>query len=281
MPSTSARLLVAATPLGNPGDLSPRAAAAIAEADLVLAEDTRRTGILCKTLDIDAARFTSLNEHNEAGRIPIVLDLLRQGKRVVLVSDAGTPLVSDPGYRLVSACREAGIEVSPLPGPSAITAALSACGLPPQPFAFLGFLPRSRGEAARVLQTFGETGATLVFFERKSRLCATLALAADILGERDACLARELTKTHEEFILGSLRELAELPEQKGELTVVVGPPAKDAAASEAEADAALAAEAEAGGKPREIAKRAARRCPGWSAKQLYARLTPTDKGDTR
>ena len=174
-------LFIVATPLGNLGDLSPRAAEVLGRCALVLAEDTRHTGLLCKRLGIEAARFVSLHEHNEEARLGLVLDVLGRGEDAALVSDAGTPLLADPGYRLVAAAREAGFTVSPVPGPSAVTAALSASGLPPMPFAFLGFAPRKDAERRRFFEVWAGQPATLVFFERKSRLEGTLAVAAQVL----------------------------------------------------------------------------------------------------
>ncbi|EPR41681.1 Ribosomal RNA small subunit methyltransferase I [Desulfovibrio sp. X2] len=269
----AAGLYVVATPIGNAADLSPRAAGVLAGADMILAEDTRRAGLLLKRLGIAGNRFVSFHDHNEAERLPQVLGHLRAGGSAALVSDAGTPLLSDPGYRLVGACREEGIRVSPVPGPCSFVAALSAAGLPPQPFVFLGFLPRSAGDVRKTLAPFAALPATLAFFERKSRLAASLGLAHEVLGERTVCVARELTKVHEEFILGELSALArDCPDVLGEITVLVGPPRAPGEASEDDIEAVLAEEAARGGKPREVARRAAARLPGTTAKELYGRL---------
>jgi 16S rRNA (cytidine1402-2'-O)-methyltransferase len=266
-------LWTVAVPLGNDQDLSPRAAAVLGRAGLVLAEDTRRAGLLLSRLGIAAQGFLSLHDHNEEARIERVLALLDSGAEVALVSDAGTPLLSDPGFRLARACRAAGHRVAPVPGPSAITAALSAAGLPPQPFTFLGFLPRKAGEARGLLEKFGRLGCTLVLFERKDRVRKTLEAAAAVLGPREFCLARELTKDHEEFIVGRLDELDGLEfTELGEFTVVLGPAEVPAAASEEELAAALREEAAAGGKPREVVRRVLSRVTGWSSKAVYARL---------
>ncbi len=262
-----------ATPLGNPGDLSQRAREVLASAGLVLAEDTRRAGLLFSRLGIPARGFVSLFEHNEEQRVGMVVEALTQGRDVALISDAGTPLLSDPGFRLVRACRERGLRVSPVPGPSAAVAALCASGLPPQPFAFLGFAPRSAGDVRRFFEPYARMALTLVFFERKSRLAATLALAADVLGQREFCIAREMTKDHEEFIAGRLDDLSALPgELLGEITVVLGPPEGVQAVGEDEMLAVLGREQALGGKPREVARRVAAACPGWSAKAVYERL---------
>ncbi len=271
-------LYVVATPLGNLGDLSPRAAEVLAGADVVLAEDTRRAGILFKSLGIPAHGFVSFHEHNEDGRLAQVLDALRAGRSVALVSDAGTPLLSDPGFTLVRACREAGLPVVPVPGPSAPLTALMACGLPPQPFTFLGFLPRKDGERRRLLERHAGPGATLVFFERKSRLMDSLRAAAEVLGPREVCIARELTKVHEEFIVGRLGSIGEADVPLlGEFTVVVGPPSGEAATLDEDAlRGILREERRAGGKPRDVARRAAARAPGWTTGAAYELLRNLD-----
>ncbi|MGE4292772.1 MAG: 16S rRNA (cytidine(1402)-2'-O)-methyltransferase [Desulfovibrio sp.] len=267
-------LYVVATPLGHAEDLSPRAARVLGEADLVLAEDTRRSGLLFARLGIvrkDGLGFTSFHEHNEEQRTPAVLERLLSGQSVALVSDAGTPLMSDPGYRLVRACREAGVRVRPVPGPSAPLAALSACGLPPYPFSFLGFPPRKGSQAERFFAAHRDTGATLVFFERKSRLRESLEAAHQALGDREFCIARELTKDYEEFLHGRLAGLADMDlELRGEITVVIGPPAADERSGAGEVERVLAEESLAGGKPKEVARRVAARVRGWTAKEVYA-----------
>jgi len=261
---------IVATPLGNARDLSPRAAEVLGAAGVVLAEDTRRTGLLLKTLDITANRLVSFHEHNEEDRLPQVLAWLAAGEDVALVSDAGTPLLADPGYRLVRAAREAGYTVHPVPGPSAILAALSAAGLAPYPFSFLGFPPRAPSEARELFVRFGATGASLVFFERKNRLADTLAVALDALSDRDCVICRELTKTFEEFLPGRLSDFAGRDlELLGEVTVVVGP-GEARRSGEAEVLAVLAEEAALGGKPKDVARRAVSRLSGWTAKELYA-----------
>jgi len=273
-------LWVVATPLGNAGDLTPRAREILGRAGLVLCEDTRRAARLFADQGIAAARTLSLFDHNEEGRVPQVLAFLEQGGEAALISDAGTPVLSDPGYLLVRACLEAGHAVRPAPGPSAVMAALCASGLAPQPFAFLGFLPRKPGDVRLALARFAPAGCSLVFFERKDRLAKSLSLALDVLGERDCVVARELTKTHEEFLRGRLSELAALDrELLGEITVVVGPPLEAATADPDEVERVLAQEARAGGKPREVARRAAARLPGASAKALYALLRPAQGGE--
>ncbi|MFW5486939.1 MAG: 16S rRNA (cytidine(1402)-2'-O)-methyltransferase [Desulfovibrio sp.] len=273
MPLTSPRLWVVATPLGNPGDLSPRAKDILQQADVVLAEDTRRAGLLFQRLGLKAKGFVSFFEHNEEGRVQSVVNWLESGKDVALISDAGTPLLSDPGYRLVRACREKGLDVSPVPGPSAPMAALSACGLPPYPYTFLGFLPRSDKAVKSTLGEFAHIRTTLVFFERKSRLQSTLGLALEALGNRPCAICRELTKEHEEFILGKLDEMAgDEREYLGEITVVIAPPDRDEKLDEDALDELIAEESEAGGKPKAIARRVADRSLGWTAKAVYERM---------
>ena len=292
-PPLAPGLYVVATPIGNDADLSPRAHDVLSRADVVLAEDTRRAGLLFQRLGIERAvgeggrkGFMSLHEHNEAGRIPQVMEMLAQGRSVALISDAGTPVLADPGYRLVRACRLSGLTVAPVPGPSAPAAALSACGLPPAPYTFFGFLPRQKGDLKRLLARHAATKATLVFFERKDRLAATLALAAQALGDREFAICRELTKHYEEFILGRLGALGAVPlDLLGEVTVVIGPevlggiPAEGASddgendgPDALNVDALLAEEKTRGGKPREVARRVAERVPGLSVKEAYELL---------
>ena len=224
MSLTSPKLWVVATPLGNPGDLSPRAREVLEGADMVLAEDTRRAGLLCQRCGVKAKRFMSFHDHNEESKLDEVLGLLNGGRTLALISDAGLPLVADPGYRLVRACRAAGIPVSVVPGPSAPVTALAGSGIAPQPFAFLGFLPRSRSDQEKTLAPFANLALTLIFFERKDRLSETLSVAHAVLGPRELCIARELTKTHEEYLLGRLEDgVPAGVELLGEITVVVGP----------------------------------------------------------
>ncbi|MFV0421167.1 16S rRNA (cytidine(1402)-2'-O)-methyltransferase [Oleidesulfovibrio sp.] len=269
MLSSSPSLFVVATPLGNLGDFSPRAREVLAGADIVLAEDTRRTANLLRSAGIEA-RLVSCHDHNEAQRIPEMLDAMRDGKKLALVSDAGTPLFSDPGYRLVRAAREAGLSVSAVPGPSAPLCALAASGIAPQPFTFLGFAPRKQSEQKTFFEAFAHAPTTLIFFERKNRLHATLKTAYDTLGPRELCVARELTKAHEEFILCRLEEYQNIPEDLlGEITVVVGPPEQEATLDAEAIQTIIADEMRLGGKPREVARRVADRAPGWSVKEIY------------
>ena len=226
----SGRLILVATPIGNLDDLSPRARQAFEEADLVLCEDTRRTGRLLAGLGLDK-RLMSLHEHNEKVRLTPLMEMLREGAVLALASDAGTPLVSDPGFLLVRRAVAEGIAVDHRPGPSAVLAALVLSGLPPYPFTFAGFPPRKRGKRRRFYQSLAGLEHTLVLFESPHRLLASLDDAAVALGNRPAALGRELTKLHQEVLHGrilALREaLAARPALKGEFTLVVAPPEGD------------------------------------------------------
>ena len=226
MARVTGRLQVVATPIGNLADLSERAREALAEADLIAAEDTRHTGALLKAMGL-ATPLLSLHEHNESRRVPALLARLAQGERVALVSDAGTPLLSDPGYELVRAAVAAGYEVSAIPGPSAVTAALAVAGLPTDRFCFEGFLPARPRERRAALEALAHERRTLVFFEAPHRIAAALTDMAAVLGpERAAVVARELTKAHETIYRGTMRELAarattEANFARGEITLVV------------------------------------------------------------
>src|SRR3954468_21254095 len=222
---TTGRLLIAATPLGQPSDASARLVQTLANADLIAAEDTRRIRTLARALEVTpAGRIVSLFDANEASRVPSLVGDIEAGATVLLVSDAGMPLISDPGYRLVAACIEAGAPVQCLPGPSAVTTALAVSGLPSERFCFEGFAPRKHAARAAWLKTLAAEARTCVFFESPRRLGATLKDAADALGpERKAVVCRELTKTHEEIVRGTLAELAEwaCDGVLGEITVVL------------------------------------------------------------
>lgn len=270
---------IVATPLGNLGDLSPRARQTLEDADLILAEDTRRAGHLLQLAGIGGKRFLSLHEHNEESRIDEVLALVSQGMQVAVVSDAGTPLIADPGYRLVAACRRHDVAVVPVPGPCAPIAALMASGLPPYPFVFLGFLPRKAGDARSLLARYADFGTTLVFFERKNRVRATLSLAHEILGEREFCLARELTKKHEQFINGRLGQALDLADELlGEVTVVLGPPAAVLPTAQDEVLALTRALMREGMRPRDAARTVRERTHGWSVKRIYELIVEQDEG---
>jgi 16S rRNA (cytidine1402-2'-O)-methyltransferase len=251
-------LRLVATPIGNLEDVTGRALRVLREADLVLAEDTRRTRVLLDRYGI-AARPRSLHAHNEAAREREVLEALAAGRDVALVSDAGTPLVSDPGERLVAAALAAGHRVEAVPGPSAVLAALAASGLPAAPFAFLGFLPRRTGERDALLRGWRDRPETLVLFESPRRLGGALRALAAALGDRPAAVARELTKLHEEIARGPLSALAERFAEgaRGEVTIVIGGAKAGTSVDEApgeSVDERIAALAAQGLHAREIAR---------------------------
>ena len=217
-------ILLAATPIGDVRDASPRVIAALEEADVVAAEDTRRALALASRLGIKlGGRLIALHDHNEAEKAAGIVESARGGARVVFVSDAGMPTVSDPGFRLARAAIDAGVPLSVLPGPSAPLVALALSGLPSDRFAFEGFLPRKDGEATRYLQDLATDPHTLIFFESPRRAAATLSRMAEVLGgDRRAALCRELTKDYEEVRRGTLGELAEGADNiLGEVTIVV------------------------------------------------------------
>jgi 16S rRNA (cytidine1402-2'-O)-methyltransferase len=266
-------LYLVATPIGNLEDVSLRALKVLEAAELVLAEDTRRTRVLLDRHNIPA-KPVSLHAHNEAGRVSQVLAVLDGGGDVALVSDAGTPLISDPGDRLVDAALEAGHSVVPIPGASALLAALAASGLPAVPFTFVGFLPRRSGECDRALESLRDRRDTLIFFESPRRIAKTLERLKEAFGERQACVARELTKMHEEFARGSLSELAERFAEgaRGECTLVVeGASATAAVLTEDELDAAIRARVATGQSPREISDQLAQ-SSGLPKREIYARV---------
>ena len=276
MPSNSPSLWVVATPLGNHGDLSPRAREVLETVDTVLAEDTRRTGLLLKSTGVTAKKLVSFHDHNEEAKAPGIIAAMEEGHIFAVVSDAGMPLFSDPGYRLVKLAREHGIKVSVVPGPSAPLTALAASGIAPQPFTFVGFPPRKTSDQKKLFEEFSALRSTLVFFERKNRLAATLKTAFEVLGPRELCVARELTKLHEEFILGRLEKHDEIPEDLlGEITVVIGPPESNGKTSEAELRTLIAEETELGGKPKEIARRVKEEATGWTVKAIYQFMQDT------
>ncbi len=236
-------LYITATPIGNAADITLRALNVLKFCDAIVAEDTRVTSRLLAIHGISRPLLV-YNDHNAASMRPKLLQRLKDGARLALVSDAGTPLVSDPGHKLVKAVQAAGIPVFPLPGASAVLAALTISGLPSEKFLFAGFLPPKSGERKTALERLRPIGATLIFFESAQRLAGTLADMTDILGERDAVIARELTKLHEEIRRGPLAELAnfyrDAAPPKGEITLVIGPPAAEDAPDTARIDALLA-----------------------------------------
>ncbi|MCV7284443.1 16S rRNA (cytidine(1402)-2'-O)-methyltransferase [Mycolicibacterium wolinskyi] len=222
---TPGKLLIGATPLGQPSDASARLVTALKSADIIAAEDTRRIRSLAQALEVTPrGRVLSFFDQNEASRVPGLIDDIASGATVLVVSDAGMPLINDPGYRLVGACIEAGLPVSCLPGPSAVTTALAVSGLASDRFCFEGFSPRKHAARMTWLRTLAAEQRTCVFFESPRRLAETLRDAVDALGPaRRAVVCRELTKTHEEIVRGTLEELAEWAADGvlGEITVVL------------------------------------------------------------
>ena len=265
-------LFVVATPIGNLGDISPRALDTLRSVAGICAEDTRRSGQLLSHFGISTP-LLALHEHNEDAIAARIVARLQGGESLALVSDAGTPLVSDPGYRLVIAAHEQGSAVFPLPGASAVLAALVLAGLPTDHFLFAGFLPHKGGPRETALAQVREVPGSLVFFEGPSRLQASLASMAKVLGDRPAAVTRELTKIHETCVRGTLSQLAADPalaEVKGEIVIVVGPPLP-AAKAQAESADALLAEALTRLSPGEAATEVAQAL-GLPRKAVYARL---------
>ena len=266
-------LILAATPIGDPRDAAPRLAEELTAADVVAAEDTRRLRRLCAALGVSApSRVVSYHEHNEASRTADLVDAVAKGERVLLVTDAGMPSVSDPGYRVVQACAAADLPVTCVPGPSAVLMALAVSGLPVDRFCFEGFLPRKEGERARALRELAGERRTMVFFEAPHRLAATLtAMAGAFGGERPAAVCRELTKTYEEVRRGGLAGLADWAAEgaKGEITVVVaGAPAAEVAVSLEDGAGQVARLVEGGMRRKEAAAHVAEQT-GLSKKALY------------
>ncbi|PWU10266.1 MAG: 16S rRNA (cytidine(1402)-2'-O)-methyltransferase [Terriglobia bacterium] len=273
------RLYVVATPIGNLEDITYRAVRVLGEVDLIACEDTRQTR---KLLDRYGIRkpVISYHEHNEADRTAELASRLGAGAVVALVSDAGVPLVSDPGYRLVKAAVEMGIPVLPLPGPSAALAALAASGLPTDAFHFGGFLPVKPGQRARVLEELADEQATLIFYEAPHRILETLEAVGQVLGPRQVVIARELTKVHEEFLRGTPEQLrAELEMRgaiKGEITLLIGK-ATAAKPDDTPIDEAVDMLIREGAARMDAIKQVARR-RGLSKREVYDRLLKQVKG---
>ena len=275
MSSTPGRLVVCPTPIGNLEDVTLRTLAALRDADVIACEDTRRTRILLDRYGVTAP-LLSYHEHNERERAAELVARMGKGETVALVSDAGMPLVSDPGFVLVQACAAAGLPVEVLPGPSSVLAALVASGLPAERWRFVGFLPRKRGELAKVL---GSTPETLVAFEAPQRLVATLQVLAELDGGRAAAVCRELTKLHEEVRRGTAAQLAAHYGEhapRGEVVLVVGAAPPGLGRAE-EAITAVRALVDAGAKRRAAASVVAG-LTGTHANELYRAVTE-EKGE--
>ena len=269
------RLLVCATPIGNLEDVTLRVLRVLGEADVIACEDTRRTRVLLDRHGIHAASLVSLHEHNERARASELADRVRAGETVALVSDAGTPLVSDPGYALVRACVREGLPVEVLPGPSAVVAALVVSGLPVERWRFVGFLPRKRAELERLL---ADAPKTTVAFESPRRLAGTLRSLAALDPERAVAVCRELTKLHEEVRRGSAAELASHYEEspsRGEIVLVIGAAAAAGAGQREEALEAVRELVEAGAKARPAASVVAK-LTRVGTNELYRALTDAD-----
>jgi 16S rRNA (cytidine1402-2'-O)-methyltransferase len=284
MPDRPARpgtLFVVATPLGHLEDLTLRALRVLREASLVACEDTRRTGTLLRAYDV-ATPTTSYFEQNERWKGERILDALRSGRDVALVSDAGTPGISDPGFRLVRDARAEGLPVVPVPGPSAAIAALSVSGLPTDRFLFVGFLPPRSGARRRALEDLAREPSTLVLYESPVRVVECLADMVDLLGDRDAFLCREATKLHEEYLrapLSALRaSLASREAVRGEIVLVVGGASEPAPLTDQDPVALYRALAAEGRTRREAVKEAARRL-GRRAREVYQLVQEAGPGD--
>ncbi|WP_051131273.1 16S rRNA (cytidine(1402)-2'-O)-methyltransferase [Pseudaminobacter salicylatoxidans] len=271
-------LYLVATPIGNLGDITLRALETLAGADVLACEDTRVTRVLLDRYGI-RQRPTPYHEHNAAEAGPRLIEALESGRSVALVSDAGTPLVSDPGYRLVEQAQEHGIRVVPIPGPSAVLAALTASGLPTDTFMFAGFLPVKDGQRRTRLSELSAAPATLIFFESPRRLADTLAAMTDVYGDRRAAIGRELTKAFEEVRTGTLAALAahyaKAPTPKGEIVICVGPPLEQAAEAEDVDRLLLSLAAE---MPASKAAAEAARMTGVQKQALYRRLLELREG---
>ncbi|MBN1568844.1 MAG: 16S rRNA (cytidine(1402)-2'-O)-methyltransferase [Acidobacteria bacterium] len=270
-------LYLVATPIGNLEDISLRALRILKEADLIACEDTRHTAKLLTHYGIRTLR-ESYHQFNEASRAPRLLQMLRDGKNIALVSDSGTPLVSDPGYELVSLCRSQGIQVIPIPGPSAVIAALTASGLPAENFFFAGFLPSRATLRKRRIEELRSIPSTLILYEAPHRLLHSLEDMTAILGARRATLARELTKIHEELLHGTLPEILDIlrtrPRIQGEITLVIerGEFAPAVSSYPDSLRQHLEEEMQRTGLPRNEALKAVARQRGLSRKQAYEKL---------
>ena len=269
-------LYLVATPIGNLEDITLRAIRILKEADIIACEDTRQTQKLLQHYGI-RKEMVSYHEHNELTRSPELAIELEQGAKIALVSDAGTPGISDPGHRLVTLCLRHHIPVVPIPGPSALVAALAASGLPTEEFLFIGFLPPRAGARRKALDALKAESRTLIFYEAPHRVVETLADATEILGPRPAVIAREVTKIHEEFLRGPLAELLESARKRaprGEITLLIGP--GDPQAQQVELSVSLKERVEQleaeGGIDRKAALKQAARERGLAKREAYKQL---------
>ena len=263
-------LYIVSTPIGNLRDITLRALDVLQAAEHILAEDTRQTRKLCEVYSISSP-LSAYHDHNAAARVPDLIERLKAGAKIALVSDAGTPLVSDPGFRLVRAAVEAGIDVWPVPGASALLAGLVKSGLPSNAFHFAGFLPPKSGARQTALSKLASVQATLVFFETGPRIAKVLADVAKILGDRPVVLTRELTKRYEEARHGTAEELLGSVQEtppKGELVLLIGPPNEDTLWSKSQIEAALTEQIADVGVKR--ASTAVAELSGWPKRDVYA-----------
>ena len=270
----SGTLYVVATPIGNLEDITLRALRILREVDRIACEDTRQTRKLLERHGISKP-LVSYHDHNEQARAEELLRELKAGKNIALVSDAGTPLIADPGYRLVARAREHGVTVSPIPGASALVSALSASGLPTDSFFFGGFLPAKKTQRRKTLEAMQSYAATLVFYEAPHRIMETLEDIAEVLGPRRVTLGRELTKIHEEFLAGEAAELREAlgkrPPLKGEITLMIGK-GESVEAGDTPLDLAVQELIQAGVPRMQAFKTVAKR-RGLSKREVYKKLT--------
>lgn len=277
------RLVLVATPIGNLEDISERARRELAAADTVLAEDTRRTRALLSHLGI-SAKVERLDADAERDKLDDLVRRLVRGETFALCSDAGTPVVSDPGAALVGAAARAGVVVTALPGPSAVTTAIAASGFAGDRFRFIGYLPRSGNDRREVLALVASSEETVVFFESPQRMTRTLADCAELMPAREAVIARELSKVHEELLRGRLDELHKSEQQRswlGEITVVLGPyRVERARLSEEDLDRRIDELSASGMRPRDVAKALSLES-GWEARAIYARLVKRKKPQLR
>tara|TARA_R110002020_G_scaffold161094_2_gene345902 strand:- start:875 stop:1696 length:822 start_codon:yes stop_codon:yes gene_type:complete len=263
-------LYIVSTPIGNLRDITLRALDVLQAAEHILAEDTRQTRKLCEVYSISSP-LSAYHDHNAAARVPDLIERLNAGAKIALVSDAGTPLVSDPGFRLVRAAVEAGIDVWPVPGASALLAGLVKSGLPSDAFHFAGFLPPKSGARQTSLSKLSNVQATLVFFETGPRIAKVLADVAKIFGDRPVVLTRELTKRYEEARHGTAEELLGSVQEtppKGELVLLIGPPNEDTLWSKSQIEAALTEQIADVGVKR--ASTAVAELSGWPKRDVYA-----------
>jgi 16S rRNA (cytidine1402-2'-O)-methyltransferase len=268
-----ATLYIVSTPIGNLEDITLRALRVLREASVIACEDTRQTGKLLSHFGISKP-LVSYHDHNEAARTTDLMERLQRGEDVALVSDAGTPLISDPGYRLVAAAIAVGVPVVPVPGPSAVLGALAAAGLATDAFRFCGFLPQKSGQRRKVLEELRAEACTLVFYEAPHRILAALEDVEAVMGPRPVTVARELTKLHEEFLRGAAAkvraQLAARPSIKGEITLLIGraPEGASVAAVEVPIEEAVRA-LEAEGVPRMEAIKRVAKSRGLSKRDVY------------